>query len=125
MSTMAARLAHRAVVDDLVGTWVAGRAATEALAALQAAEVPASLVMSVRDLFEDAQVRARENILSLVVEGIGRLAMPGVVPRLTATPGRVTQAGPREPGQHNEEIYGGRLGLSRVELDRLRQRGVI
>jgi formyl-CoA transferase len=51
--------------------------------------------------------------------------MPGVVPRLTATPGRIESAGPSRPGEHNEEIYCGRLGLSRGELGRLRERGVI
>src|SRR5881628_1207412 len=88
MATTPARLAHRAPVDELVAGWVAAREASEALAALEAAEVPSSLVASVRDLFEDAHVRARENILRLVVPLIGVLTMPAVVPRLTLTPGR-------------------------------------
>src|SRR3989442_505163 len=85
----------------------------------------ASLVAGVRDLFEDPQVRARENILSLVTPLVGAVAMPAVVPRLTLTPGRVEHAGPTTPGEHNEEIYAGRLGLSRADLARLRERGVI
>src|SRR5439155_1073856 len=76
-------------------------------------------------LFEDPQVRARENILSLVAPLVGAVAMPAVVPRLTLTPGRVEHAGPTTPGEHNEEIYAGRLGLSRADLARLRERGVI
>src|SRR5438093_897159 len=71
------------------------------------------------------QVRARENILSLVALLVGAVAMPAVVPRLTLTPGRVEHAGPTTPGEHNEEIYAGRLGLSRADLARLRERGVI
>jgi formyl-CoA transferase len=51
--------------------------------------------------------------------------MPGVVPRLSLTPGRVEAAGPSRPGEHNEEIYGERLGLSRAALARLGERGVI
>ena len=125
MTTTPARLAHRAVVDDLVAGWVAARDASEALAALEAAEVPSALVASVRDLFEDAQVRARENIVSIALPLLGRLAMPGVVPRLTLTPGRIDAAGPSRPGEHNEEIYGERLGLSREALARLAERGVI
>jgi crotonobetainyl-CoA:carnitine CoA-transferase CaiB-like acyl-CoA transferase len=125
MTTTPARLAHRAVVDDLVAGWVAARDASEALAALEAAEVPSSLVASVRDLFEDAHVRARENIVSIALPLLGRLAMPGVVPRLTLTPGRIDAAGPSRPGEHNEEIYGERLGLSREALTRLAERGVI
>jgi crotonobetainyl-CoA:carnitine CoA-transferase CaiB-like acyl-CoA transferase len=125
MTTTPARLAHRALVDELVAGWVGARDASDALAALEGAEVPSSLVASVRDLFEDAHVRARENIVSVALPLLGRLAMPGVVPRLTLTPGRIDAAGPARPGEHNEEIYGGRLGLSREALARLAERGVI
>ncbi|MGH7391089.1 MAG: CaiB/BaiF CoA transferase family protein [Candidatus Rokuibacteriota bacterium] len=125
MATGAARLQHRAAVDTLVGDWIAAHAAAEALARLEAAEVPSSLVMSVRDLFEDAHVRARDDIVRIAAGALGPLAMPGVVPRLTATPGEVRHAGPAAPGEHNEEIYGGRLGLSTVELADLRARGIV
>jgi crotonobetainyl-CoA:carnitine CoA-transferase CaiB-like acyl-CoA transferase len=125
LTTTPARLAHRALVDELVAAWVAERDAPKALAELEAAEVPSSLVASVRDLFEDAQVRARDNIVSVVAPLLGQIAMPGVVPRLSLTPGRVEAAGPSRPGEHNEEIYGERLGLSRAALARLGERGVI
>jgi crotonobetainyl-CoA:carnitine CoA-transferase CaiB-like acyl-CoA transferase len=125
VTTTPARLAHRALVDELVAAWVAERDAPAALAALEAAEVPSSLVASVRDLFEDSHVRAREDIVSVALPLLGRLAMPGVVPRLTLTPGRIEAAGPLRPGEHNEEIYGERLGLSRQALARLGERGVI
>src|SRR5262252_4734171 len=114
MTTTPARLEHRALVDELVAGWVGERDAPDALAVLEAAEVPSSLVASVRDLFEDAHVRARENIVSAALPLLGRLTMPGVVPKLTVTPGRIASAGPARPGEHNEEIYCGRLGLSPV-----------
>jgi crotonobetainyl-CoA:carnitine CoA-transferase CaiB-like acyl-CoA transferase len=125
VATMPARLEHRELVDGLVATWVAERDAASALGALAAAEVPSAPVMSVRDLFEDPQVKARNNIVSVVAGALGLLAMPGVVPRLTATPGQVRWAGPTTPGQHNEEIYCDRLGLSRAELEGLRERGIV
>jgi len=125
MATGAARLAHRADVDALVASFVGARDAGAALAALAAEEVPSSLVMSVRDLFEDAQVRARDNIVSVAAPLLAALAMPGVVPRLTETPGAVRHPGPARPGQDNEEIYGSRLGLSTAELARLREKKVI
>src|SRR2546422_5368957 len=125
MRTMPARLENRALVDGLVAGWVGERDAAAALAALEAAEVPSSLVASVRDLFEDAHVRARENIVSVMLPLLGRISMPGVVPRLTATPGRIESAGPSTPGEHNEEIYCGRLGLSSAELTGLPGGGVI
>ena len=125
LATTRQRLAHRQLVDDLVATWVGGRDAEEVLAALARAEVPSSLVMSVRDLFEDAHVRARGNIISMATAVAGALAMPGVVPRLTLTPGEVHAPGPITPGQDNAEIYGERLGLDSADLARLRGRGII
>jgi crotonobetainyl-CoA:carnitine CoA-transferase CaiB-like acyl-CoA transferase len=119
------RLAGRAELDGLVQAWVGGQDAAQALATLDAAEVPCSLVNSVRDLFADPQVKARENIVAVPEPGLGTVHMPGVVPRLTGTPGAIRHAGVREAGAHNEEIYLGRLGLERAEYDRLRAAGVI
>jgi crotonobetainyl-CoA:carnitine CoA-transferase CaiB-like acyl-CoA transferase len=124
-ATTRGRLEHRALVDELVAGWMAARDGADALQALAAAEVPSSLVQSVRDLFADPQVAARENIVSVALPLLGALSMPGVVPRLTHTPGRVQHAGAPVPGADNEAIYGGRLGLSTAELTRLAARGVI
>ena len=51
--------------------------------------------------------------------------MPNVVPKLSLTPGRIVHTGPRTPGEHNEEIYIGRLGLTRERLTMLKKQGVI
>jgi formyl-CoA transferase len=123
--TMAARLERRAEVDAAVARWAGALDAAAALARLDAAEVPCSLVASVRDIFEDTQVRARGNVITVPSPLGGLLHMAGVVPRLTATPGEVRHAGPLEIGQHNEDVYCGRLGLSREELAALRARGVV
>ena len=119
------RLAGRAELDGLVQAWVGARDAVEGLAALDAAEVPCALVNSVRDLFQDPQVKARENIVAVPDSRLGTVHMPAVVPRLTATPGEIRHAGPRELGRDNEDIYLGRLGLDRAEYDRLRGAGVV
>jgi crotonobetainyl-CoA:carnitine CoA-transferase CaiB-like acyl-CoA transferase len=119
------RLARRAELDGLVQAWVGARDAAEALATLDAAEVPCALVNSVRDLFEDPQVKARENIVAVPDPALGTVHMSGVVPRLTGTPGAIRHAGVREVGADNEEIYLGRLGLERAEYDRLRAEGVV
>lgn len=119
------RIARRAEVDGRVQAWVGARPADEALAILERAEVPSSPVNSVRDLFADPQVAARDNILSATT-ALGTLVrMAGIVPKLSVTPGRVDTLGPQEPGAHNEEIYGGRLGLGRQALADLHARGVI
>jgi succinyl-CoA:(S)-malate CoA-transferase subunit B len=123
--SMAERVRRRQELDAQVAAWVGAADAATVLARLQAAEVPCGLVYSVQDLFADPQVRARENILEWPSPLGGVLAMVGVVPKLSLTPGRVETLGPVAPGAHNEEIYGGRLGLGRRQLEDLRARGVI
>ena len=123
--TMAARLEGRAELDAVVQAWVGGADAREILARLDASEVPCGPVASARDLFEDPHVQARDNIVALPNPLGGLLSMVGVVPRLTASPGRVEHPGPVAVGAHNEEIYCGRLGLSRDELRALASRGIV
>jgi succinyl-CoA:(S)-malate CoA-transferase subunit B len=124
-STMARRIEQRAELDGLVQEWIGKFDAREALARLDAAEVPCSLVYSVKDLFEDSHVRARENIVEFPSPLGGLVHMVGIVPKLSLTPGTIGSAGPVEVGAHNEEIYCGRLGLTRDDLDALSARGVI
>jgi crotonobetainyl-CoA:carnitine CoA-transferase CaiB-like acyl-CoA transferase len=123
--TMTERLRRRVELDGLVQHWVGQFTASEVLAKLAAAEVPSSLVNSVQDLFADPHIRARDNILTMPNPLGGLLHMVGVVPKLSLTPGTVESVGPVAVGAHNEEIYCGRLGLSRDDLTALRTRGVI
>ena len=123
--TMADRVRARDELDGRVQGWVGGFPADEVLRRLDRAEVPASLVYSVRDLFADPQVKAREDIVSVPSPLGGVLDVAGVVPKLSRTPGAIDHLGPLTPGEHNDEVYGGRLGLGRAELDALRARGVI
>ncbi|MFQ5829437.1 MAG: CaiB/BaiF CoA transferase family protein [Candidatus Methylomirabilia bacterium] len=124
-ATMADRLHLREELDGLIQKWVGSRGAGEAIARLEASEVPCSLVHSVKDLFDDPHVKARENIVAVQSPLGGLLHMVGVVPKLSRTPGRILRVGPLRIGEHNEEIYLGRLGLSRAELDGLKAQGVV
>jgi crotonobetainyl-CoA:carnitine CoA-transferase CaiB-like acyl-CoA transferase len=123
--SMAERIRRRTELDGLVQAWVGSIDAAKALAVLEAAEVPCGLVASVKDLFEDPHVRARENIVQMPSPLGGLLAMAGIVPKLTVSPGHIEHTGPVEVGAHNEEIYCGRLGLTRDDLRALAERGVV
>ena len=123
--SMPERIRRRVELDAIVQAWVAEADAKTVLARLDAAEVPCGPVNSARDLFEDPQVRARENIVELPSPLGGLLAMAGVVPKLSRTPGRIETTGPVELGAHNEEVYCGRLGLSRDDLAALRRKNVV
>ena len=124
-SSMDERIRRRQELDARVQSWVGEFDAADVLARLDAAEVPCSRVNSVKDLFADPHVKARENLIPVEGPGGAPVWMPGVVPKLSRTPGQVTSAGPATPGEHNEEIYCGRLGLTKDDLAALAKRGVV
>lgn len=117
------RLAARDEVNRIVSQWVGSLECAEALARCGEAGAPAALIYSIADIFEDPQYRARQNVL-MAESRIGPLAVPNVVPRLSATPGEIRWLG-EGLGAHNEEVLCGLLGLERDALDELRTLGVI
>ena len=117
------RLAARDEVNRIVGDWVATLDSQEVLARCEAVGVPASLLYTVADIFDDPHYQARGNI-ERVESRIGEVAVPGVVPKLSATPGEIRWLGERL-GAHNEEVLCGLLGIGRDELTALRAQGVV
>jgi formyl-CoA transferase len=91
---------------------------------LDGADVPAGPVYSVKDIAEDPQYQAREMLVDLPDARLGHLLMPGIVPKLSETPGTVRTAGP-DLGEHTLEVLGTLLGLDASALEGLRSRKVI
>jgi formyl-CoA transferase len=91
---------------------------------LSEAGVAVAPVYSNRDIAQDPHVAFRQSIARVQDADFGSVAVPCVVPRLSATPGEARTAGPA-PGAHNAEIYGGWLGLSEAERAALARDGVI
>ena len=117
------RLAARNEVNGIVADWAGSLDSADVLARCDAAGTPASLLYTIADIFADPQYEARENIRT-VDSRIGPVAVPGVVPKLSATPGAINWLG-EGLGAHNEEILCGLLGLSGDELAKLRTEDVI
>ena len=90
-------------LDSILGAWSASVTLTEALGILEAAEVPASGINSVAEVFEDEQIQARGSIERHALESGLNLCMPAAVPKLTKTPGGTRWLGPKL-GEHNESI---------------------
>ncbi len=86
--------------------------------------MPASKVYATSDILRDPHYAAREQIVTIESETFGPLLQPGIVPALRDTPGRVGGRAPRL-GEHNDEIYGGLLGLSESERRQLQADGII
>lgn len=118
------RLAARETVDRLVAAWTGSLTREEVLDVCLAGEVPAGPLNTIEDIFDDPQVDARHNLVTLDVPGIGPVVVPNVIPKLSATPGEIIAPGPAL-GDANEAIYGKLLGLSVSEMQQLREAGVI
>ena len=82
-------------------------------------------IYTIADIFEDEQFRAREMLLEHDDPEFGEYIGPGIVPKLSETPGEVRWSATWEEGSHNEEVYGGLLGLSDDELAGLEEEGVL
>lgn len=108
----------------IIGEWVASLALDEAVKILEQAGVPASTVNSISDIFSNPHFAARENLVTVNDPALGEMVQPGIVPKLSRTPGRVSSPAPKL-GEHNEQIYLGLLNLSRDEFERLRHEGTI
>jgi crotonobetainyl-CoA:carnitine CoA-transferase CaiB-like acyl-CoA transferase len=119
--------AARLELDDLMGAWIAGRPAREAVQILQAHKVPASPVPGVDELVKDEHLRAREMVVDLPypdrrpVPGAGALGLPI---KFRHHPARFDAPAPAL-GADNAEVYGRLLGLDAAALDALRGRGIV
>jgi len=118
------RMKHQPELNAIVAEWIAARPAREAVRELSEAGVAVAPVYSNRDLFEDEHFKERQSITRVRDADFGSVAVPCVVPRLSATPGKAATAGPAQ-GAHNAEVYGGWLGLSDAEQAELRNKSVI
>ncbi len=118
------RLAAREEVNRIVNAWVSAHDRVEVLEKCLAEEVPAGKVNSIADIFVDEHFLARGNLARISTSELGEVVVPGVVPRLSATPGRIHSLGPAL-GNANEEVLGGLLGLHAEELQRLREQRVV
>jgi crotonobetainyl-CoA:carnitine CoA-transferase CaiB-like acyl-CoA transferase len=116
---------HADELDEIIGAWVAQRDALELDRLLNDAGIVCAPVYTIADVFADPHFRAREMLVDVDTEELGVVTMPGVVPKLSATPGGVRWPGGWGLGTSNEEVYGGLLRLSADELDRLRHERVI
>jgi crotonobetainyl-CoA:carnitine CoA-transferase CaiB-like acyl-CoA transferase len=118
-STDILRADHREIVTAAMNAWLAGKTAAEAIAALEAARVPAGPVLDIPEVLTDPQVKARGLLEYVDYPGAPRpvpLAAPAM--QLSATPARIRHRAPTL-GEHTGQVLG-ELGYSDEEIDRLR-----
>ena len=118
------RVGEREIINRLVTEWTMSLPREEVIARCADGEVPCGPVNSIADIFEDEQFTVRDTLVRIADDRVGELAVQGVVPKLSETPGSIRHLG-ADMGAHNAEVFGERLGLSEAEIAALRDEGVI
>jgi crotonobetainyl-CoA:carnitine CoA-transferase CaiB-like acyl-CoA transferase len=122
-ATAAGRVAAVEDIDAKVGGWIAERDLADVLRIFEEVHGAVAPVYAIDQIFEDPQVAARGDIVTVDDDELGPVRMQAVFPRLSRTPGKVRHAGPRK-GQHNREIYG-TLGLTPDDIADLETRHIL
>ena len=111
-------------IDRLIADWVKAHDLDVVEALLIKADVVASRVYTVEDIFRDPHFKAREMLVDVPDDDLGELVLPGVVPKLSRTPGHIHQAGGAN-GRDTIEVLLERTSLSPDQIEALRQKGVV
>ena len=119
----AGRVARVAELDAAIGAWTAQRSVDEVLAALDGASVPAGRIYTVADIAADPHYAARGMLQQVQMDDGTRLTVPGIVPKLSATPGSHRRNAPTL-GQDTGEVLR-ELGLTDMQITALRERGIV
>jgi succinyl-CoA---D-citramalate CoA-transferase len=117
------RAAQMQRIDDAIAAWTRARTQSEVLAAMERAEVPAGRVYTAADIAADPHYAARGMIQSIVAADGEPLKVPGVIPKLSATPGAIRTQAPKL-GEHTDEVLA-QIGFTAVEIAKLREAGTI
>jgi formyl-CoA transferase len=122
------RTEHREFLDQVISDWTSQRTLDEVMAVMIEAGVPAGPIYDAADMANDPHFNARgmieEHAVSIESDDIRNVRFPGIVPKLSETPGETQWTGPTL-GEHNEEVYGQLLGFPPERLAQLKQDGVI
>lgn len=112
------------LLDGMIADWTRTMTIDELRGVLDSHGVVNGPIMSIADIAADPHYRARGMVQEVEDPRFGTLAVPGIAPQLSGTPGRIDWLGPASVGAHNREVYG-KLGLSDDELDALGAEGII
>lgn len=124
-ATHLARGENQEAIEAIVREWAAERDVAEIDRVLNEAGVICGPIYTIADIFEDDHFRAREMLVKHMDSGFGEYIGPGIVPKFSETPGAVRWSGTWEEGSHNQEVYGGMLGLPDDEIEQLTAEGVL
>jgi formyl-CoA transferase len=118
----AGRTKQTAMLDRVIGEWTGSVTLDEALALLERAEVPSGRIYSIADIAKDLHYQAR-GMIERHKLGDRELVLPGIVPKLSETPGGTQWIGPKL-GEHTREVLEA-LGYEDDKIEQLRANGAV
>jgi crotonobetainyl-CoA:carnitine CoA-transferase CaiB-like acyl-CoA transferase len=121
-STGSGRVAHVEEIDAAVAAWIADRSRDEVLAAFEEAEAAAAPIYDASDIAADPQLAAIGAIAAVDDPDLGVVRMPGVIARLSETPGSIGWAGAAH-GADTAAVLA-EVGVTPAELEALRAEGI-
>jgi formyl-CoA transferase len=116
------RVSRVGEIDQAIGQWAKSIGTEKALEILDLAAVPAGRIYTVADIANDPQYLARNNIETIQMRDGSSLQVPGVIPKLSRTPGSIRTLAP-EIGENTDEILKS-IGLSEEQVSLLKERGI-
>jgi crotonobetainyl-CoA:carnitine CoA-transferase CaiB-like acyl-CoA transferase len=119
-----ARGEHQEELDQIIGDWALTQGSAELSELLKKHGVPFGPIYTMADIAQDPHYHERGMIQSVEDNQLGEVYMPGIVPKMSGTPGEIKWSGP-DLGQHNDEVFRQILGLTEEEYRRLQEDQVI
>jgi formyl-CoA transferase len=120
----AGRVSQVEMIDQAIRDWTALHTVDEVLNTLDAAKVPVGRIYTVADIANDLHYQARGMIHSVTLPDGTALSVPGVVPKLSRTPGQIRTNAPMAIGQDTDAVLK-EIGLTPAQIQTLRDRGIV
>lgn len=111
-------------IDHAIEEWTKQHPFKEVQRILDEASVPVGAIYGIKDIVEDEHYQARDMLRKFELPDGGTILVPGVVPKLSETPGDIEWLGPKL-GEHNDQIYSEYMNFSFEDFKRLKEEGVI
>lgn len=124
-ATHVARGTNQTELDDIIQDWAKDKPIAEIENVMIKNSVPVGKVYRAKEMLDDPHFLAREALIDLPSEAFGSVKMQNVFPKMSKTQGKVRWAGPEELGSHTEEVLAEILDLTPVQIDKLRNSGIV
>jgi formyl-CoA transferase len=123
LTTNTGRVKRVEELDLAIGQWTAQLTVEEVLTALDAAAVPAGRIYTIQDIANDPHYLARGMLAEVEMSDGSRLKVPGMVPKLSRTPGLHRRNAPNL-GQDTDAVLAG-IGITPEQIQAMRQKGIV